>query len=166
MEGLFDEVADIVRGMAPPELGEVRVRARHYGIKVWFGADEPGREHYEAQVIGARDVKGAKQCALEVGFHSEYPKTAENDAVLATIVASERQWRRVVGKEAIAGPFLGRADVWRRVSETWPDPDLDAPELPLEIALRLVDYVSALEPVRREHTSTRTQLPQRAARKK
>ncbi len=166
MEGLFDEVADIVRGLAPPELGEMRVRARHYGIKVWFGAAEPGREHYEAQVIGARGVKGAKTCALEVGFHSEYPRAAENDAVLSEIVANERRWRRAVGKEAVAGAFLGRADVWRRVSETWPDPDLDAPELPLEVALRLVDYVSALEPVRRARASTRGRLPRRTARKK
>jgi hypothetical protein len=35
------------------------------------------------------------------------------------------------------------------VSETWPDPDLGDPELGTEVALRLADYVLALEPVRR-----------------
>ena len=149
MDSLFDEVADILRGLAEPGLGEWRCRARHYGIKVWFGPAAPIREHYEAQVIRPDDVKGAKVCALEVGFHSEYPKTGDNDAVLAHLVANERAWWRALGAEAEVAPFLGRADVWRRVSETWPDPDLDAPELALEVALRLVDYVTAIEPVRR-----------------
>ena len=62
--------------------------------------------------------------AIEVGFHSEYPKAAENDAVIAHLVANEKRWRRLVGKEAQVGEFLGRADKWRRVSETWPDPNL------------------------------------------
>ena len=57
---LFDEVADALRGMAPPELGELRVRARTYGIKVWFGPQTPPQEHYEAQVIGPNEVPGAK----------------------------------------------------------------------------------------------------------
>jgi len=149
VEGLFDEVADIVRGLAKPELGEWHFRPRHYGIKVWFDADAPTREHYEAQVISPRGVKDARTCALEIGFHSEYPKTGENDAVISVLTANERRWRKALGNEAEVGPFIGRADVWRRVSETWPDPDLDAPDLALEIALRLVDYVIALEPVRR-----------------
>ena len=42
------------------------------------------------------------------------------------------------------GAFLGRQDAWRRVSETWPDPDLGAPDLGFEIAARLVDYIAAL----------------------
>jgi hypothetical protein len=32
------------------------------------------------------------------------------------------------------------------VSETWPDPDLSEPDLPVEVAMRLVDYMTALEP--------------------
>ena len=48
--------------------------------------------------------------------------------------------------------WLGRADRWRRVSETWPDPDLGDTELPFEVAARLTDYVIALEPVLREKT--------------
>ena len=42
--------------------------------------------------------------------------------------------------------FLGRAEHWRRISEVWPDPDLSEPGLAFEIASRLVDYVTALEP--------------------
>jgi len=72
---LFDEVGDARRGMAPPELGELHYRAHRYGIKVWFGTEAPPREHYEAQVVGAKEVKQAKVHALEVGFHSEYPKS-------------------------------------------------------------------------------------------
>ena len=146
---LFDEVADAIRGMAPSELGAVHHRAHRYGIKVWFGSDTPTREHYEAQVIGAKEVKGAKTLALEIGFHAEYGKAAENDAVVAHLLANEKRWRKTVGAEAEVGGFLGRADAWRRVSETWPDPDLGAESLPFEVAARLTDYVSALEPVRR-----------------
>jgi hypothetical protein len=149
-ESLFDDVGDILRGIAPAELGECRYRAHRYGIKVWFGPEKPIREHYEAQVIGAQEVEGASLLALEVGFHVEYAKAAENDAVIAHLQSRERGWRRVLGAEAEVGSFLGRQDAWRRVSETWPDPDLGAPDLGLEIALRLVDYVTAIEPVRRE----------------
>jgi hypothetical protein len=148
-ESLFDDVGDILVGVAPADLGPCRYRAHRYGIKVWFGPEKPIREHYEAQVVGAQEVEGAQLLALEVGFHSEHPQAAENDSVLGHLLAHERDWRRALGAEAEAGAFLGRQDSWRRVSEIWPDPDLGAPDLGLEIALRLVDYVTALEPVRR-----------------
>ena len=147
-ESLFDDVGDILLGVAPEALGPCRFRAHRYGIKVWFGPAKPIREHYEAQVIGAQEVEGASVLALEVGFHTEHPKATENDSVIAHLLAHERGWRRALGKEAEVGAFLGRQDAWRRVSEVWPDPDLGAPELGLEIALRLVDYAGAIEPVR------------------
>jgi hypothetical protein len=146
---LFDEVGDALLGMIPPDLGPMHKRAHRYGIKVWFGADTPHREHYEAQVIGPGAAMGAKVLAVEVGFHTEYPKRDDNDRVITHLTRSEARWRRTVGKEAIVGPFLGRADNWRRVSETWPDPDLSDPELAVELAARLTDYITALEPVRR-----------------
>ena len=147
--GLFDEVADALRGMVPPELGALRHRAHRYGIKVWFDTEKPTREHYEAQVIGAKHVADATVLAIEVGFHAEHPKAVDNDAVVARLLAEESRWRPVVGDEAVVGPFLGNADRWRRVSETWPDPDLGEEDLAVELALRLLDYVTALEPVRR-----------------
>jgi hypothetical protein len=146
--GLFDEVAAALRGMVPAELGELHLRAQRYGIKVWFDAEKPGREHYEAQVIGAKHVPGAKVLAIEVGFHSEHPKADDNEAVVARLQAAERSWRKALGTEAEVGPFLGR-DTWRRVSETWPDPDLGEDDLAVELALRLLDYVTAIEPVLR-----------------
>lgn len=76
-------------------------------------------------------------------------RAVENDAVIAHLVANEKRWRRAVGKEAEIGGFIGRADRWRRVSETWPDPDLGDGELVTELATRLTDYITALEPVRR-----------------
>jgi hypothetical protein len=132
----------------PRELGEMRQRAQRYGVKVWFGPAQPPREHYEAQVIGARLVEAASVLALEVGFHAEHPKAADNDDAMTPLLARERQWRRVLGSDVVAGPFLGH-DGWRRVSETWPDPDLGAPGLDVELAVRLADYVTTLEPVRR-----------------
>ena len=146
---LFDEVGEALRGLLPPELGELRQRPRQYGIKVWFGPAEPPREHYEAQVIGARHVENAEVLAIEIGFHAEYAKAIENDSVIAAMLSREREWRRALGKEAVAGEFLGR-DGWRRVSEVWPDPDLSAPDLSIELALRLTDYITALEGVRRD----------------
>ena len=144
---LFDDVGDAVRGLLPPELGEVHLRAHRYGIKVWFRTVKPTREHYEAQVVGARDAPGARTLALEVGFHCEYPKEPENDAVIARLTAQEKRWRRDIGKEAVVGPFLGRAEHWRRISEVWLDPDLSEAGLAFEIASRLVDYITALEPL-------------------
>jgi hypothetical protein len=147
---LFDDVADVVRGLVPPDLGPVHARARRYGIKVWFGPAAPPKEHYEAQVIGARAVKGAKILAVEIGFHCEHPRAGDNDAVLDRLRANEKRWRRELGKEAVVGPFLGHQDAWRRVSETWPDPDLSEPELAFEVGARLTDYIRALEPHRSE----------------
>ncbi len=147
--GLFEEVADALRGLVPSKLGDLRSRSRRYGIKVWFGQAAPPREHYEAQVIGPRHVEGATVLGLEIGFHAEHPRPADNEAVIAHLLAGERRWRRGLGAEAMAGPFFGGADNWRRVSEVWPDPDLSDPDLGFEVAIRLVDYVTALEPVRR-----------------
>ena len=145
---LFDDVGDVLRGLVPAELGPVHHRAHRYGIKVWFGSEQPTREHYEAQVISPKGVRTAKHLAIEVGYHSEYPKPADNDAALERLCASEKKWRRSIGKEAVAGAFLGR-DGWCRISETWPDPDLSEDELALELGARLTDYITALEPVRR-----------------
>jgi len=147
---LFDDVGDAVRGLLPPELGEPYLRAHRYGIKVWFGTDTPTREHYEAQVVGARYWPAAKVLALEVGFHCEHPKEPDNEAVLTRLAGHERRWRRDVGKEAEVGTFLGRAEHWRRISEVWADPDLSEPGLSFEIASRLVDYMTALEPLLRD----------------
>lgn len=150
---MFEFVADILPGLVPEELGEVRLSAHRYGIKVWFGPPKAPREHYEAQVIGAKDVPDAKVLAIEVGFHSEHTKEKDNEAVLAHLLASEKKWRTSVGNEPAAGVFLGRAEHWRRVSETWADPDLSDADLAFEIAARLTDYVTALEPTLRSRAS-------------
>jgi hypothetical protein len=148
--GLFDDVADALHGLVPPALGQMRCRAQRYGIKVWFDTEKAPREHYEAQVVGARHVDGASVLALEIGFHAEHRQVADNDAALArlTTASARRKWRGPLGDEPVAGGFLGRSDDWRRFSETWLDPDLGEPGLAFEIAARLTDYVTALEPLR------------------
>jgi hypothetical protein len=132
-----------------PDLGLVRFKAHRYGVKLWFNSDAAPREHYEAQVVGAKHVPDATVLALEVGFHAEHSKAQENDAVLDRLRASERSWRKILGADAVAGPFLGRPDQWRRVSETWPDPDLGDDDLCMEVALRVTEYMTALEPALR-----------------
>ncbi|HVM41570.1 MAG TPA: hypothetical protein VM618_12405 [Acidimicrobiia bacterium] len=145
---MFDEVADVLIGAVPVDLGVPHMHVRRYGIKVWFGGDTASapREHYEAQVIGAKEVPDAKVLAVEVGFHAEHPKLADNEAALAPLLACEAEWRAALGAEAVAGPFLGR-DTWRRISEAWPDPDLD--EAALDVGLRLAECITVLEPLRR-----------------
>jgi hypothetical protein len=153
---LFEDAAAVLPSMIPESLGVLRVDARRWGLKAWFGGGGGGRApsvHYEAQVVGARDVASgvAKKYAMEVGWHAEQSKAEENDALLALLVAGERSWRKVIGAEAECGAFLGRrARPWRRVSETWPDPDLDDPALGFEVAARLTDYVTGLEPILRQ----------------
>ena len=144
---LFEEVAEAVRGLTPPDLGPFHHRTHRYGTKIWFGDPEPPREHYEAQVVGAQHVIQAEVLAVEIGFHAEHRDPAANDAVVAGLRAAEDQWRTSLGDDAELAPFLGR-DGWQRISETWPDPDLDDTELGMELASRLVDYVTALEPLR------------------
>jgi hypothetical protein len=146
---LFEEVADALRGAAPEGLGELRCTYHRYGVKVWVGPSlKAPREHYEAQVIGPQYAPEATTIAVEVGFHAEHPHAPDNEEVISALVASERSWRKRLGKEASVGSFLGRAGGWRRVSEVWPDPDLSDPELVFELAARLTDYLTALEPYR------------------
>ena len=86
--------------------------------------------------------------ALEIGFHAEHSTVKDNKVVIEKLLACESEWRPVVGKAAVVGPFLGRAKSWRRVSETWPDPDLGDPELAIELAAALADYITGLEAAR------------------
>jgi hypothetical protein len=148
--GLFDEVAEAVRALVPAELGELHTRARRYGLKAWFGSAAPTREHYEAQVIGAQYVDDATVLALELGFHAEDKSREANDETIARLLIGEKRWRKTLGDLAVAGPFLGRPDDWRRLSETWPDPDLSDPDMAIEVATRLTDYIAVLEPLRRD----------------
>jgi hypothetical protein len=145
---VFDEVAQALRGLLPADLGDLQIRAHRYGIKVWFGPAKPPREHYEAQVVGAKHVPGASVLAIEVGFHTEHPDPAANQQVVATLTGAQRRWRKGLGPEPVAGPFIADRHGWQRLSETWPDPDLGDPELAFELAARLTDYITALEPLR------------------
>jgi hypothetical protein len=153
---LFEEVADALRGFVSGELGSLHSSHHRYGIKVWTGSAKPPREHYEAQVVGPEQAPGAQSIAIEVGFHSEHPKEADNEAVAARLAGSEDEWRPLLGAEPVLGPFLGRAEHWRRLSEVWLDPDLDDPELVFELADRLTEYLTVLEPLRVQRSPART----------
>lgn len=144
MSELFHRVSDVLPGMLPEELGDCMHRAHGSGIKVWWGDD--GREHFEAQLVRAAGHDGP---VLEIGFHVEHGDAGRNDDLLARLTP-RRGWASVLGKKVEAGVFLGgRSRPWRRVSEIWPDVDLYAEDLPIEIADRLVAYIEAIEPARR-----------------
>ena len=132
---------DAFEGFAASVHGKLQSSSHRRGLKVWY--DDAKKEHYEAQLI---KLTGG-DVGLEIGFHSEYPKDDDNQAVLDRLVAREAIWREQLGTEAEAGMFLG-ADRWRRISEVWDAPDPDDPESSIEIAARLADYVIAIEPLR------------------
>lgn len=137
----FHQVQDALEGFVADVHGQLHTTAHRRGLKVWF--DDATREHYEAQLIR---LDG--ETALEIGFHTEYPKVEDNEAVLARVVGREATWRAELGGEPVAGRFLG-ADRWRRISETWEPPDPDDVDAAIEVAARLADYVTAIEPIRR-----------------
>ena len=137
----FHQVLDAFEGFVADVDGHLHSTAHKRGLKVWF--DDAAKEHYEAQLVR---LDGGVM--LEVGFHAEYPKPDRNDEVLAALLAREAQWRRDLGDEPVAGEFLG-ADRWRRISEVWEPPDPDDVDAAIEIAARLADYVTVLEPLRR-----------------
>lgn len=93
-------------------------------------------------------MPAAKVLALEIGFHAEHPERADNEAVLASLLVEEKRWRGSLGRAPESGEFLGRPG-WTRISETWPDPDLEDTSLALGMATRLVDYITAVEPALR-----------------
>jgi hypothetical protein len=136
----FEQVVDALVGFLPPDERDFSWRTSSRNLKVWFG--EETREHYEVQLVDEE---------LEIGFHAEYPDEADNEAAIARLVAGQDRWRATLGDDAVVGAFLGRFPDWRRVSEAWPDPDFDDPDLPVQVALRLTDYIDALEPLRRSH---------------
>ncbi len=114
-EHVLDVVVGFVAGFAAEVPGPMRSSVHRRGLKLWFG--DANREHYEAQLIR---IDG--ETALEIGFHAEHPKPEMNDRVLAALVAQRTTWQRQLGKQAIAGEFIGGGK-WRRISETWPVPE-------------------------------------------
>ena len=137
----FHQVQDVFEGFVLDVSGALHAAAHQRGLKIWY--DDATREHYEAQLVRLGD-----DVALEIGFHAEHPKVGENEALLARLLEEEQAWRRALGDEAVAGVFMG-ADRWRRISETWDAPDPDDVDAAIEVAARLADYVTVLEPLRR-----------------
>jgi hypothetical protein len=145
---LFEQVGEVARSMTPSELGVFRSRSHRRGIKVWFDTEKAGREHFEAQLLARRHVDGTDGMALEVGFHAEHREEDKNEAVIDLLNTRAIAWRKSLGDEAEVGRFFG-ADGWRRISEVWLEPDLEDPDLAFEVAARLVDYVTVIEPARK-----------------
>ena len=141
----FEKVGDALLSAVAPEYADFGGYSHGFGIKVTYGTGEHLKEHYESQIVRA-GPKGA--LALEIGFHSEHPKAARNDEVLESLLKHDKRWRKALGKEPVAGPFLGN-DRWRRISETWTEFDFRDPELPFEVSDRLATYIATFEPLLR-----------------
>ena len=139
----FEQVGDALLATVAPEYADFGGYSHGLGIKVTYGAGERTKEHYESQVLRAGPDG---RIALEIGFHSEYPSATRNDDVVASLLAHDKRWRKVLGKEPVAGVFLGN-DRWRRISETWTEFDFRDPDLPFEVSERLAAYIEAFEPL-------------------
>ena len=147
---VFAAAAQLIRTMIPDGVGEVHTRSHRRGLKVWFGPAKPTPEQYEAQVIPGH-LAGGSGPLLEVGFHAEHGDEAMNQQVADQLETNAKVWRGDLGPEAELGTFLGR-ESWRRLSEVWPDAGQldDDPDAAFEIACRLIDYISVIEPLRNE----------------
>ncbi len=148
----FEQVRDALVAVVDERYADFVGTWHGSGLKIVFGDGERAKEHYETQVIQAMGARGRERGAapaLEIGFHAEHPHAERNEAVLATLNAIESKWRRRLGPQAVAGPFLGN-DRWRRLSETWDEFDLDDPEYAFEVADRLAIYIATLEPLLRK----------------
>ena len=144
----FSDVADALREMLPRAHRDFHAQVWSRNLKVWF---ESQHEHYEVQQLGRAPLKSAHIDAasgLEIGFHAEHPTPSRNDEVLARLGTS---WRRALGDDAVAGPFIGRREIagrWRRLSEVWTTGELDGADAALEAADRLALYITTIEPLR------------------
>ncbi len=142
---LFKQVHYIVESIASSDHQQLQTRSHRYGVKVWDGPQKPTRLHFEAQLIRRSKIDGGPGFALEIGFHAEERSVELNQRAIDHLLSVEAEWRPILGSEAVAGSFFD-ADQWRRISDVWFEPDLDADDTPFEIASRLVDYVDALGP--------------------
>ncbi len=147
----YETVSDALVGFLPPTLRTFHARAGGSGLKVWYG--EETAEHYECQMVpkaalSAGGIKPVTGPMLEIGFHAEHPDAARNDAALELLRSRERTWRKLLGTEPVAGPFVGRQRGWRRLSELWDGDGLETDEAAVEAAERLARYIAAFEPIR------------------
>lgn len=152
----FESVDDALRSFVPARFRDYRSVKTGHNLKVWFG--EP-REHYEVQFVSRSIVsprtRGGRPL-LEVGFHAEHPTPDRNDQTLAALERAAKRWRKQLGESPDTGRFLGRqGSVWRRVSEVWDDNDFASPEVAIEAASRLANYIAALEPILTAASATR-----------
>ena len=141
----FEQVLDALAGSIPAAFGRLRSSVHRGGLKVWF--DDADKEHYESQLF-----RHDGELALEIGFHAEHPKAPLNQAAIEGLAIAEPTWREMLGPDAVVDEFFGRPN-WRRVSEVWAAPDLDDLDAIIEVADRLTDYITALEPCLRTSRS-------------
>ena len=137
----YSDVADALTGFLPPSLRDFEYYRTNSNLKVWYTGD--GREHYEVQIL-----KHNKKIVLEIGFHAEHKDRDRNEEAMQSLTRVEKKWRGKLGAEPEVGPFIGQqSGTWRRVSETWDA--TDDPEMAVDAAARLADYITTLEPIRK-----------------
>lgn len=142
----YDAIADALTGFLPPALRNFEWYRTSHNLKLWYPPNT--HEHYEVQ-----HVRQGKTISLEVGFHAEYKERQRNETVLEGLVAKQKQWRKSLGAEPEAAPFIGyQSNTWRRISELWPDEGNDF-DIAVDAAERLATYIKTFEPLRNGSSS-------------
>ena len=145
---LFDEVAEVLRGLVPDAVGrgdaEPTATASRCGSKRQAGAGA-------LRGTGDRRARrrGRRRRSLWRSAFTPSTRSRDNDDVIERLLTEERQWRKALGVRAVVGPFLGRP---RRVAPLVRDVGRPRPRRAWARRggrPRLADYVTVLEPLRR-----------------
>jgi len=126
-------VQSLVREQLPAELRGFHWSAMSFQSKLWYGNRDL---HYE---IWSRERLGT----IEIGLHFEADPLT-NARLLAAFAANARTVRRSLTEARIEDWDRGWARVWEPLPHRKPDLDLAS-----ELASRIADYVTALEPILR-----------------
>ena len=141
-------VALLVRERVPPDLRAFRYEAISFQSKLWYGNKDL---HYE---IWSRERLGT----IEIGLHFEADPLT-NARLLAAFTANARGIRRVLADARIEGWDRGWARVWEPLPHRRPDAELAA-----DLARRIGDYVTVLEPILRRELPSDVEWSEPAAR--
>ena len=104
--GVFDEVGELVRSLAPPELGEVKWRAHRRGVKVWFDTEKAGREHFEAQQRALESADAQHHMVETEDPDGRHGRPQDDDADCVGAQASAKEGQSLRGIRTIPSASL------------------------------------------------------------
>lgn len=135
----LSQVADELPSHLPPRLRDFSSEKWGSYFKVWYGAEK--RIHFEVQFL--------RNGRLEIGLHFE-ADAETNERGAEALMRRKDAVRAALGEDVRFGEH-GRG--WRSVAETWSGGNMRGEEAATEAASRLAEYVIALNPMLKPHTT-------------